>query len=102
MEILLLFVFLCCFDVYKLSKIAQIHTVKTFRRANTVKSSIFLRCVPFICHVVCTKNVLNWYASSSSETQGQLVGAGKSQNEWEKIRAKKSQEGEEEPLGTRF
>ena len=42
------------------------------------------------------------HRSSSSETQGQLVGAGKSQNGWEKIRAKKSQEGEEEPLGTRF
>ena len=47
------------------SKIAQIQTVKTFRRANTVKSSIFLRCVPFICHVVCTKSVLNLYASCS-------------------------------------
>ena len=48
------------------SKIAQIQTAKTFRRANTVKSSsIFLRCVPFICHVVCTKSVLNLYASCS-------------------------------------
>ena len=40
--------------------------------------------------------------NSSSETQGQLLGAGKSQNGRKKIRAKKSQEGEEEPLGTRF
>ena len=47
------------------SKIAQIQTVKTFRRANTVKSSIFPRCVPFTCHVVCTKSVLNLYASCS-------------------------------------
>ena len=47
------------------SKIAQIQTVKTFRRANNVRSSIFLRCVPFICHVVCTKSVLNLYASCS-------------------------------------
>ena len=47
------------------SKIAQFHTVKTFRQANTIKSSIFLRCVPFICHVVCTKCVLNLYASCS-------------------------------------
>ena len=39
--------------------------------------------------------------NASSETQGQLVGAGKSQNGRKKIRAKKSQEGEEEPLGTR-
>ena len=45
------------------SKIAQIQTVKTFRQANTFKSSIFLRCVPFICHVVCMKSVLNLYAS---------------------------------------
>ena len=37
----------------------------------------------------------------SSETQGQLVGAGKSLNEREKIRAKKSQEREKETLGTR-
>ena len=47
------------------SKIAQIQTVKTFWRANTVKSSIFLRCVPFICHVVCTKSVLNQNVSCS-------------------------------------
>ena len=37
---------------------------------------------------------------ASSETQGQLVGAGKSLNGREKIRAKKSQEGEEKSLGT--
>ena len=47
------------------SKIAQIQTVKTFRLANTVKSSIFPRCFPFMCHVVCTKSVLNLYGSCS-------------------------------------
>ena len=38
---------------------------------------------------------------ASSETQGQLVGAGKSLNGEKKIRAQKSQERREEPLGTR-
>ena len=46
------------------------------------------------------ESVLDINMWSSSETQGQLVGAGKSLNGREKFRAKKSQEGEEEPLGT--
>ena len=39
---------------------------------------------------------------ASSETQGQLVGAGKSQNEWEKIRAKKVKKAKKSPWGQGF
>ena len=47
------------------SKITQIQTVKIFWRAKYCWVFDFSSLRPFICHVVCTKSVLNPYASCS-------------------------------------
>ena len=54
------------------SKIAQIQTVKIFWWANTVEPSIFRRYIR-LCHVVCTKSVLNPYASCTGSVHKCLI-----------------------------